>query len=886
MSAKSSFFRVSLWKRSSLRGASGLNIRHSSAGNIFALLFGAVALTGVLGVVGMQIVVGPVSTITRATQKNMIDTHLMTNARLLVVEAATHADNRDSDSDGYIEPIEYIRSGTGGCSIALIGGGCLPSTLGASLTDPYGTPYGYCVWDHGSVDNGHTDAAVAAPYRLRGVDDPTKPVIAILSAGADKVFQTGCYAYDGVGQEGVIKPVSSDDYVFSYSYAEAGSTSGGLWTLKSGAPDVAEIAKNLEIKDSGGTVKASVDSTLGIGDFLGITTDLITAKTGGMITLDGKLGVGDTLSDPAYVLDVHTTSGAVNQRIGTDANSNAILIFSTGLAGSPKYGQMGYDFTKGVVKIVNDSAFNSSVNGIMINPDGNLGIGVDAPTSKLHVKGTARAETIWFRGNPSGAAASSPYSLADLYAITDAEDMVIGIVNEPTLSNNEIILMNADHNESAPDDGVSIVNYGTGGYSVPLRVTGEGRVGIGTTAPTSRLDVQETNTNTAGTHYMHRNLLTVDPPADGTGAFYASLNNAATLATNPYNLSSLHAGYNLAAHFGTGTVGNVIGARNYGYNYSASGTVTSMFGAYNHARNSSAGTATNIYGSYNYGLNHTGGTSSIIHGAYNYAFNNSANTTPHARGSYNYVRNAGGGSITNAYAVQALMANANNSAITNAYSFYANLANQAGSTVQNYYGFYATDEEATAVNSYAFYANGTARSYFGGNVGVGVTNPSYRIDLPNTASAAGQGRANAWVTYSDGRFKTDVKPIKGALEKVNALNGVTYRSTTKTDMGDKVGDKVGDKAAAKEEIGLIAQDVFAVLPQVVSIGAAQVETNDGNKVDVTDYHAVDYARITALLIEAVKELTVMNGEMRTEIAVLKDALNNTEVKNLRQTGVQ
>jgi hypothetical protein len=43
--------------------------KSSQKGNIFAVLFGAVALTGVLAAVSMQTVTGPVRTVTKVTQK-------------------------------------------------------------------------------------------------------------------------------------------------------------------------------------------------------------------------------------------------------------------------------------------------------------------------------------------------------------------------------------------------------------------------------------------------------------------------------------------------------------------------------------------------------------------------------------------------------------------------------------------------------------------------------------------------------------------------------------------------------------------------------------------------------------------------------------------------
>ena len=34
------------------------------------------------------------------------------------------------------------------------GGGLIPMSIGISKKDPWGTEYGYCVWDHGPAHNG------------------------------------------------------------------------------------------------------------------------------------------------------------------------------------------------------------------------------------------------------------------------------------------------------------------------------------------------------------------------------------------------------------------------------------------------------------------------------------------------------------------------------------------------------------------------------------------------------------------------------------------------------------------------------------------------------------------------------------------------------------
>jgi len=132
-----------------------------------------------------------------------------------------------------------------------------------------------------------------------------------------------------------------------------------------------------------------------------------------------------------------------------------------------------------------------------------------------------------------------------------------------------------------------------------------------------------------------------------------------------------------------------------------------------------------------------------------------------------------------------------------------------------------------------------------GHLGLGVLDPVYRIELPNVASTSGQGRANAWTIYSSRRWKTDIEPIENALDKVKALQGVAYRQ----------------KDGGERQIGLIAEDVGKIVPEVV-----QYEEN------MIDAQSVDYARLVALLIEGMKE-------QETHIRSLQDQIN--ELKNDR-----
>lgn len=125
-----------------------------------------------------------------------------------------------------------------------------------------------------------------------------------------------------------------------------------------------------------------------------------------------------------------------------------------------------------------------------------------------------------------------------------------------------------------------------------------------------------------------------------------------------------------------------------------------------------------------------------------------------------------------------------------------------------------------------------------GNVGIGTTAPTRILQVMQNSST--DPIADAWTTYSSRRWKTNITTIPHALDKVQHLRGVYYDW----------------KANGKHDIGLIAEEVGEVIPEVV-----QYEKNG------KDTTSVDYARLVALLIEAIKE-------QQQEIAGLQDVVKS------------
>ena len=118
-----------------------------------------------------------------------------------------------------------------------------------------------------------------------------------------------------------------------------------------------------------------------------------------------------------------------------------------------------------------------------------------------------------------------------------------------------------------------------------------------------------------------------------------------------------------------------------------------------------------------------------------------------------------------------------------------------------------------------------------GNDG-GSTITALTLDMSEAGAATFNNNVTA---FSDERLKDNIETLEDGLDKVKQLRGVTY---TRDD---------------REEIGVIAQEVEKILPEIVLTANDEMGTK-----------SVDYSRITAVLIEAVKELSARVKELENK----------------------
>ena len=124
-----------------------------------------------------------------------------------------------------------------------------------------------------------------------------------------------------------------------------------------------------------------------------------------------------------------------------------------------------------------------------------------------------------------------------------------------------------------------------------------------------------------------------------------------------------------------------------------------------------------------------------------------------------------------------------------------------------------------------------------GFVGVGTTAPSHTFEVVSGGSTL----ADQWTTRSSRRFKDNIQVIQGALEKIEQLKGVSYER----------------KDDGRRQIGVVAEDVAQVVPEVVS-----------SNPDTGEPDGVDYSRLTALLIEAIKSQQAEIRDLKARLGEL------------------
>lgn len=123
----------------------------------------------------------------------------------------------------------------------------------------------------------------------------------------------------------------------------------------------------------------------------------------------------------------------------------------------------------------------------------------------------------------------------------------------------------------------------------------------------------------------------------------------------------------------------------------------------------------------------------------------------------------------------------------------------------------------------------------------------------------GQSCATSFCNLSDGRLKTNVATIADPLDSLARLRGVTFGWRAAPAGPGNASTDGPRPSQADPGYGVVAQEVEKVFPSLVSPMGPQ------------DHLAVDYAGLTAVLIEAVKQLRAENDALRSRVTALEES---------------
>lgn len=518
----------------------------------------------------------------------------------------------------------------------------------------------------------------------------------------------------------------------------------------------------------------------------------------------------------------------------------------------------------------------------LVTNNGRVGIGTASPSGILDVKGgvaasgngtniTLRAQDGSSTGNTDGGSiwlmpgnAHGTGAFGSVYIYPTLTGAVARF--QPSSSTANTMMYFTSNNGFAAIDA-------TNGVAAPLALNpGGGNVGIGTTSPGAKLEVNGQIKITGGTPGAGK-VLTSDAaglaawspisiaPAGtngqlqfndsgamggANGTFWNKTTNSLALSTNYSGSSSAGplsssltytataAGGGVGASympsitvFGTG--GPQVLAGIYSSLNIASGSITSQYTAAGlFSAGTSNGSHTNLYG--------IRSDATIM--------SSSASVTNLYAGSFGSFSS---GPITNGYGIE-MNGLSSTSGITNGYGLYIGTVN--------------------ATNAWSIYSANAANSYFNGRVGIGTTTPGYKLDVSGDIRIASGSKLYVGTTAtcdstgctaspSDIRYKENITPLVGSLDNILKIQGVSYDWIDKKSFNDK------------HQIGFIAQDLEKIYPEVVKTD------------EKTGFKSVMYDKLVAPVIEAVKILysRLQNVEHQQslqsrDIASVKSSMNS------------
>lgn len=133
--------------------------------------------------------------------------------------------------------------------------------------------------------------------------------------------------------------------------------------------------------------------------------------------------------------------------------------------------------------------------------------------------------------------------------------------------------------------------------------------------------------------------------------------------------------------------------------------------------------------------------------------------------------------------------------------------------------------------------SGKVHLHVEGNLGLGTAGVGNIITVQQ--NSATDPIADGWTTYSSIRWKENVFPLQGVMDKIHQLRGVSFTW----------------KESGVQDIGMIAEEVGRVVPEAVAY-------EDNGR----DAKSIDYARLVPLLVEAIKAQQMQIDALKNTIS--------------------